>query len=144
MHFSFFFRFSIGCGSKFRAEVVYLEVGSSDFGIFSYILVYLGLFWSMLVCSVCMQRWYAALVCSVGMPASQTRVGDDDGDGDDGRIFPEHPSPILHAPRDIISRKGKSLTPIYIYIPTGAFVSPDFRDQVGSGAWAKHCVMQEL
>ena len=27
----------------------------------------------------------------------------DDGDGDDGRIFPEHPSPILHAPRDIIS-----------------------------------------
>ena len=33
-------------------------------------------------------------------------------DDDDGRIFPEHPSPILHAPRDIISRKGKSLTPI--------------------------------
>ena len=24
-------RFSIGCGSKFRAEVAYLEVGSSDF-----------------------------------------------------------------------------------------------------------------
>ena len=51
------------------------------------------------------------------------RVGDGDGDGDDdddgdgdGRIFSEHPSPILHAPRDIISRKGKSLTPIYIYI----------------------------
>ena len=46
----------------------------------------------------------------------QTRVGDggggDGGGGDDGRIFPEHPSPILHAPRDIISRKGKSLTPI--------------------------------
>ncbi len=42
----------------------------------------------------------------------QTRVGDGDDDGDgDGRIFPEHPSPILHAPRDIISRKGKSLTP---------------------------------
>ena len=43
-------------------------------------------------------------------------MGDDgDGDGDDdddGRILPEHPSPILHAPRDIISRKGKSLTPI--------------------------------
>ena len=47
------------------------------------------------------------------------------GDGDDGRIFPGHPSPILHAPRDTISRKGKSLTPIkhlwgmyreYIYI----------------------------
>ena len=36
-------------------------------------------------------------------------LGDDDGDGgddDDGRIFPEHPSPILHAPRDNISRKG--------------------------------------
>ena len=45
--------------------------------------------------------------------SSQTRVGDGgDGDGGDGRIFPEHPSPILHAPRDIISRKGKSLTPI--------------------------------
>ena len=44
----------------------------------------------------------------------QPRVGDDDDDGD-GRIFPEHPRPILHAPRDIISRKGKSLTPIYIY-----------------------------
>ena len=37
--------------------------------------------------------------------------GGGDGGGDDGRIFPEHPSPILHAPRDIISRKGKSLTP---------------------------------
>ena len=32
-------------------------------------------------------------------------LGEDDGD-DDGRIFPEHPSPILHAPRDNISRKG--------------------------------------
>ena len=45
----------------------------------------------------------------------QTRVGDGGGGGDDdgdgGRIFPGHPSPILHAPRDIISRKGKSLTP---------------------------------
>ena len=35
--------------------------------------------------------------------------GDDDGGGGGGRIFPEHPSPILHAPRDNISRKGKSL-----------------------------------
>ena len=42
--------------------------------------------------------------------------GDGGGDGD-GRIFPEHLSPILHAPRDIISRKGKSLTPIYITAP---------------------------
>ena len=35
MHFSIFLlagRFSIGCGSKFRAEVAYLEVGSSDLG----------------------------------------------------------------------------------------------------------------
>ena len=30
MHFSFVLRFSIGCVSKFRAEVAYLEVGSSD------------------------------------------------------------------------------------------------------------------
>ena len=45
-------------------------------------------------------------------------LGDDDGGDDDGgRIFPEHPSPILHAPRDNISRKGNpSLRYIYIYI----------------------------
>ena len=44
----------------------------------------------------------------------QTRVGDGGGDDDggDGIIFSEHPSPILHTSRDIISRKGKSLTPI--------------------------------
>ena len=41
---------------------------------------------------------------------------DDNGDDGDGRIFPEHPSPILHASRDIISRKGKSLTPIMDFI----------------------------
>ena len=41
----------------------------------------------------------------------------DDGDGDGGgRIFPEHPNPIPHAPRDIISRKGKSLTPIWEFV----------------------------
>ena len=39
------------------------------------------------------------------------RLDKDDG-GDGGRILPEQPSPILHAPRDNISRKGKSLTPI--------------------------------
>ena len=36
-------------------------------------------------------------------------LGEDDGDGDgnggDGRICQEHPSPIIHAPRDNISRK---------------------------------------
>ena len=41
---------------------------------------------------------------------------DDDGGGGGGRIFPEHPSPILHAPRDNISRKGnpslRLLTPL--------------------------------
>ena len=31
---------------------------------------------------------------------------EDDGDDGDGRIFPGHPSPILNAPRDNISRKG--------------------------------------
>ena len=54
----------------------------------------------------------------------KTRVGDGGGDGgggDDGRIFPGHPSPILHAPRDIISRKGKSLTPI-IYANRWEFI----------------------
>ena len=34
-------------------------------------------------------------------------AGGDDGDGGGGIIFPEHPSPILHAPRDNIPRKGK-------------------------------------
>ena len=38
--------------------------------------------------------------------------GGGDGGDDDGRILPGHPGPIIHAPRDIISRKGKSLTPI--------------------------------
>ena len=45
----------------------------------------------------------------------KARVGDgSDGDGgdDDARTFPEHPSPTLHATRDIISREGKSLTPM--------------------------------
>ena len=43
---------------------------------------------------------------------------DDDGDGGGGgRISTEHPSSILHAPRDNISRKGNpSLRYIYIYI----------------------------
>ena len=52
-------------------------------------------------------------------------MGDgDDGGDDDGRISPEHPSPILHAPRDIISRKGKSLTPtIFIELLFRRFVS---------------------
>ena len=46
-------------------------------------------------------------------------LGEDDGDGEDGgrRIFPEHPCPFLHAPRDNISCKGNSsLRHIYIYI----------------------------
>ena len=62
----------------------------------------------------------------------QTRVGDggDGGGGDDGRISPEHPSPILHAPRDIISRKGQSLTPIYIYI---SIMSAKADREVGGG-----------
>ena len=37
--------------------------------------------------------------------------GEDDGGG---RISAEHPNPILHAPRDNISRKGKSLIPAII------------------------------
>ena len=44
----------------------------------------------------------------------QQVAGEDGGDGGGGgRICPEHPSPILHAPRDNISRKGNpSLRPI--------------------------------
>ena len=48
--------------------------------------------------------------------------GDDD-DGHDGRISPEHPSPIPHAPRDNMSRKGKSLTPIW-----GIFLEINFHN----------------
>ena len=45
-------------------------------------------------------------------------AGDDDDGG--GRIFPEHPSPILHAPRDNISRKGNpSLRQYPTPIPNG-------------------------
>ena len=52
---------------------------------------------------------------------------DDDGDDgdDDGRIFSEHPSPILHAPRDNISRHGNALTPIRIIMLCS--LNPDFR-----------------
>ena len=103
-----------------------INIGKNIWGIdiVNNILVYFCIFWSPEVPDGPQevpdgpQRWYAALVCSVGMPASQTRVGDgggDDGDGD-GRIFPEHPSAVLHAPRDIISSKGKSLTPITIRV----------------------------
>ena len=37
-------------------------------------------------------------------PLGEDGGGDGDGGGG-GRIFPEHPGPILHAPRDNISRK---------------------------------------
>ena len=40
------------------------------------------------------------------------RAGEDGGDDGDGRNFSEHPGSILHTPRDNISRKGESLTPI--------------------------------
>ena len=45
---------------------------------------------------------------------SKKGEGEDGNEGDDHRrISPQHPSPILHAPRDNISCKGKSLTPRY-------------------------------
>ena len=52
-------------------------------------------------------------------PPPTREVGDDDGGGegnDDGRISQQHAIPIHHALRDIISSKGKSLSPIYTYI----------------------------
>ena len=58
---------------------------------------------------------------TAGAAAEGGGGGDGGGDDDDGRIFPGHPSPILHAPRDIISRKGKSLTPIITIIILGDF-----------------------
>ena len=70
------------------------------------------------------------------MAVFKIRVGDGDGDGDDdddgdgdGRISPEHPSPILHAPRDIISRKGKSLTPtgvLFLFLDLFQFCCSEF------------------
>jgi hypothetical protein len=47
-----------------------------------------------------------AKVCKSVTPF-ENRFGDNDGGDDDGgrRIFPEHPSPILHTPTDNISRK---------------------------------------
>ena len=38
---------------------------------------------------------------------SKKEAGDGDDGGDGGRIFREHPSPILQAPRDNISHKRK-------------------------------------
>ena len=57
-------------------------------------------------------RFFCFFTKVVAPQANPHDDGDGDDDGDEGRIFPEHPSPIIHAPRDIISRKGKSLTPI--------------------------------
>ena len=39
-------------------------------------------------------------------------AGEDGVDDDDGRIYPEHLSPILHAPGDNIFHKGKSVSPM--------------------------------
>ena len=47
------------------------------------------------------QHWRE--ICSIGETYLE-QPGEDDRGG--GRIFPEHPSPILHAPRDNILRKG--------------------------------------
>ena len=52
--------------------------------------------------------WAQARALIMNQPYYEPASGEDDGDdgGGGGRIFPEHPSPILHAPRDNISRKG--------------------------------------
>ena len=42
----------------------------------------------------------------INQPYYEPASGEDNGDDGGGRILPEHPSPILHAPRDNISRKG--------------------------------------
>ena len=39
--------------------------------------------------------------------------GEDGGGDGGGRILPEHPSPILHAPRDNISCKGNPSLPLF-------------------------------
>ena len=59
-----------------------------------------------------MQHWRK--ICSIGETYAAlakhmqncSHIMNQPGDDDDGgRISPEHPSPILHAPRDNISRK---------------------------------------
>ena len=49
--------------------------------------------------------WARARALIMNQPYYEPASGEDDGDDGGGRIFPEHPSPILHAPRDNISRK---------------------------------------
>ena len=73
------------------------------------------------------------------------KTGEDDG-GDDGIIFPEHPSPILHAPRDNISRRGNpSLRPVQQLVtkcngwPSSIVLCRSeglpLRDMLSLGAW---------
>ena len=50
------------------------------------------------------------------VPNSTEQYWADGGDGDGGRILRLGPGPIPIAPRNQISRSGKPLTPIYIYI----------------------------
>ena len=54
-------------------------------------------------------KWNNMQECAKTQNISNTEFlgeEDGDGDGDDGRIFTVHRSPILHEPRDNISRKG--------------------------------------
>ena len=114
--------FSIGCESNFREILAYLEVGSSDlepiheknhFHEISDIFMKSRIYsWVKFKKSNHAPRRAHDLISGEkpnSCPPPQPWVG---GDGDGGRIFPGHPSPILHAARDIISRKGKSLTPM--------------------------------
>ena len=56
-----------------------------------------------------------------------TSAEDDGDDGGGGIIYPEHPSPILHAPRDNISRKDNpSLRYIDNYIGNYIEVIKDY------------------
>ena len=51
------------------------------------------------------------MLAMMAFPRTCQKGGGEDGGGDDGdgTVFPEHPGPILHAPRDNISHKGVCL-----------------------------------
>ena len=50
------------------------------------------------------------------LPTPPPPSSDENGGGE--KISPEHPSPILHTPRDNISRKGESLTLVILILAT--------------------------
>ena len=88
---------------------------------------YVGTMWVLCACDVdtmlVLCWYYVGIMLVLGwyyvgikfVLGGTLKRGDSNDDG--GRMFPEHPSPILYTLRDNISRKGNpSLQNTYIYI----------------------------